>query len=150
MWSKSAEKGESRELSPRGLLLGGLSAAVLLAAMVVAVLAGAEPPSTAAPNGDVTKHLAPPGPDSPVGDDDQSDQRAVSPAAGFIMSAADPQSAGVEAACAMFRNGSTVAEFASWFEADIGVVRPEEEALIRAIVLEALTETCPEVIPEDS
>jgi hypothetical protein len=66
-----------------------------------------------------------------------------------FLAADDPVEAGAVLACAQFRDGVTVLEFADWFEANVGTVGPEEEELFRAIVLRALTESCPEVIPGD-
>jgi hypothetical protein len=66
-----------------------------------------------------------------------------------ILAAEDPVEAGAVLACTQFRDGATVVEFADWFKAEIGTVGPEQEELFRAIVLHALTESCPEVIPGD-
>jgi hypothetical protein len=64
-----------------------------------------------------------------------------------FLGAEDPVEAGAVLACTQFRDGATVIEVAGWFEAEVGTVGPEEEELFRAIVLHALTESCPEVIP---
>jgi hypothetical protein len=67
---------------------------------------------------------------------------------GFLR-AEDPVEAGAVFACTQFRDGATVVQVADWFEAEVGTVGPEEEELFRAIVLRALTESCPEVVPGD-
>jgi hypothetical protein len=66
-----------------------------------------------------------------------------------FLAAEDPVEAGAVLACAQFRGGVTVVQLAEWFEAEVGTVGPGEEELFQAIVLRALTESCPEVIPGD-
>jgi hypothetical protein len=66
-----------------------------------------------------------------------------------LLGSEDPVDSGAALACAQFANGTTVVQFAEWFEAEVGTVGPEEEELFRAIVLRALTDSCPEVIPGD-
>lgn len=63
--------------------------------------------------------------------------------------AEDRVEAGAVLACTQFRDGATVVEVADWFEAEVGTVGPEQEELFQAIVLHALTESCPAVIPRD-
>lgn len=70
-------------------------------------------------------------------------------AAESFLGAEDPVEAGAMLACTQFRDGATVVQFADWFEAEVGTVGPEEEELFRAIILRALNESCPEVIPGD-
>jgi hypothetical protein len=50
----------------------------------------------------------------------------------------------------MFGEGATVKDFAAWFEAEIGDVGQAEEELFQAIIVEALTEACPEVVSTGS
>jgi hypothetical protein len=66
-----------------------------------------------------------------------------------FLAAEDPVEAGAVLACAQFRDGVTVVQLAEWFEAEVGTVGPEDEELFQAIVLRALTVSCPEVIPGD-
>ena len=66
-----------------------------------------------------------------------------------LLGAEDPVEAGAVLVCDQFRNGATVVQVASWFETQVETVGPEEEALFQAIVLHALTESCPEVVPGD-
>jgi hypothetical protein len=66
-----------------------------------------------------------------------------------FLAAEDPVEAGAVLACTQFRDGATVVEVAGWFEAEVRTVGPEQENLFRAIVLHALTDSCPEVIPGD-
>jgi len=66
-----------------------------------------------------------------------------------FLGAEDPVEAGALVACTEFRDGATVVQFAAWFEAEFETVGPEEEELFQAIVLHALTQSCPEVIPGD-
>jgi hypothetical protein len=122
----------------RMLLLGGLAGAVLVTgglSLVITLEGGGSPI---------------PGAGS-TGDNAVTDQGTGSPdvGPGVVGSAEDPVSLGVETACTMFRQGATVDEFAVWFEADIGVVGAADEELFREILLEALTETCPEVVATD-
>lgn len=58
-----------------------------------------------------------------------------------------PVDALVLEACSQFAAGATVAEFAAWFEAEVGAAGAEGEALFQDILLRALGQTCPEVIP---
>jgi hypothetical protein len=122
----------------RMLLLGGLSGAVLIAAALIlaTMLGGGAPvegPGALGSDSGVSPGSSPQSQDSNLG-------------VGVIGSSQDPKILGVETACAMFLDGATVDDFAVWFEADIGAVGPAEEDLFHAIVLEALTEECPEVI----
>ena len=122
----------------RTLLLGGLAGAVLVTATLLLVLTLRSGESPGPEAGDTQDGVV-------------TAQGTGSPGigSGVIGSADDPVGVGVNTACAMFREGATVEDFAVWFEADIGEVGPADEELFRVILLEALTETCPEVIATD-
>lgn len=51
-------------------------------------------------------------------------------------------------ACNQFEGGSTVADFAEWFEEHSEGTEEERAELFRAVITRALTEECPEVIPD--
>jgi hypothetical protein len=123
----------------RMLLLAGLAGAVLIVAALVLAATVGETQSSGPRAGGSETNVAP---------DTESVSQGVpgDSSAGVIGSSEDPIIVGVDTACAMFHQGATVAEFAAWFEADVGDVGPPEEELFRAILLEALTEKCPEVI----
>jgi hypothetical protein len=116
-----------------------------VAAVLVATMAGGRPSDET--GGEVPGDLS--------GSSDPSDGSSASSsgragdgaAAGMIEHADDPVATGVDRACSMFRDGATVEQFTAWFEADVGTVGPAEQVLVQAIVVQALTETCPEVIP---
>jgi hypothetical protein len=141
-----AEKGGIWGNSPRALLLGGLALAILVAAVLVATMAGGRAPAET--GGEVTGDLS--GSNDPADDSNASPSgRTVDGAAtGMIEHADDPVATGVDRACSMFRDGATVEQFTAWFEADVGTVGPTEQELIQVIMVQALTETCPEVIPK--
>lgn len=65
----------------------------------------------------------------------------------------DPGDAAVEAAvaeaCRQFRTGSTVADFAVWFESTWVETDAGTNEIFREVVETALTQTCPEVVPSD-
>jgi hypothetical protein len=125
------------------LLLGGLAAAVLIiaTALILAMALGDET-TTAAPGvGGGGLDASTDG--SAAGEN--RDSLVLSPT-GVLGGATDPVGAGVETACAMFHGGATVDDFAIWFRADIGSVGGAEEEMFREILLEALTEECPEVL----
>jgi hypothetical protein len=133
----TTEKGAVRRTHVWLLLLGGL---VLLMIVAALALLSAEDETlevdTALSNGTALQS------------GDGSSVAAVGVVEDLLRSE-DPVDAGALLACAQFRNGATVVQFAEWFEAEIGTVGPEEEELFRAIVLRALTDSCPEVIPGD-
>ncbi|HKX75924.1 MAG TPA: hypothetical protein VJR05_11120 [Acidimicrobiia bacterium] len=127
------------------LLLGGL----ILLIVVTAVLLALRSTEIAAQGAN----------SAPVGQSAIDDGEAL-PAAGVAGGEApEPGSGGspltvdnpVEAlaleACSQFAAGATVVDFAAWFEAEVGPVGAEEEALFQTTVLRALSQTCPEVIP---
>jgi hypothetical protein len=117
--------------SRRMLILGVLAGAVAIVTVLILAIGpgdGATPMrngSGGSPSGDGSPVLSP---------------------TGVLGSAEDPRAAGVVMACAMFEDGATVDDFAIWFEADIGTVGAAEEEMFREILLEALTEACPEVL----
>jgi len=133
-------------LPPRLLLLGGLALAVLVAALFVAVLAIGETPQANPATGPATGSETDPGHDTEDAVQSSDGFALVGSVAGQIGSSDDPLTAGVGVACEMFGDGATVKDFAAWFEADIGAVGQAEEELFQAIIVEALTETCPEVV----
>jgi hypothetical protein len=51
-------------------------------------------------------------------------------------------------ACAQFEEGRTVADFAEWFEDQFQGNEAERVEVFRAVLTRALTEECPEVVPE--
>ncbi|MEX0863256.1 MAG: hypothetical protein WD269_00100 [Acidimicrobiia bacterium] len=127
----------------RMLLLAGLAGAVLIVAALVLAATVGETPSSGPGDGGTETNAAPD--TESVSQDVTGDSNE-----GVIGSSEDPITVGVDAACAMFHQGATVAEFAAWFEADVGDVGTAEEELFRAILLEALTERCPEVIATEA
>ena len=133
-------------LPPRLLLLGGLALAVLVAALFVAVLAIGDTPQADPATGPSSGSETDPGHDIEDAAQSSDGFALVGSVSGQIGSSDDPLTAGVGVACAMFGDGATVKAFAAWFEADIGAVGQAEEELFQAIIVEALTETCPEVV----
>jgi hypothetical protein len=126
------EKEAARRSHAWLLLLGGLVLLMIVAALAL-LAAEDDPPGvgTAVQNGEVSPLAIP------------------SPSVVDLLGDEDPVETGALLACAQFANGTTVVQFADWFEAEVGTVGPEEEELFQAIVLHALTESCPEVIPGD-
>ncbi len=61
----------------------------------------------------------------------------------------DPVGDGADLACSRFREGDTVLEFATWFEAEVKLGPAEQQELFQSIVVRALTESCPEVVAGD-
>jgi hypothetical protein len=51
-------------------------------------------------------------------------------------------------ACAQFEAGDTVADFAEWFEDQFQGAEAERVEVFRAVLTRALTEECPEVVPD--
>lgn len=64
-----------------------------------------------------------------------------------ISAADDPLESAIEEACAQFRAGATVADFADWLVRDAGSSGEEVRDLFRSAVERALTKDCPEVVP---
>lgn len=127
------------------LLLGGLTLLIVVTAVLLALRS--------------TEIRAQVGNSTPSGESALENTEAL-PAAGVAGGEAPEPGTGdspstvdnpVEAlaleACSQFGAGATVVEFAAWFEAEVGPVGVEEEALFQATVLRALSQTCPEVIP---
>jgi hypothetical protein len=51
-------------------------------------------------------------------------------------------------ACEQFEDGHTVADFAKWFEEQFQGDESERADVFRAVLTQALTDECPEVIPD--
>jgi len=68
------------------------------------------------------------------------------PGRSIVERAADPVATGATVACEGFLQGGTVAEFAGWFVADVGAADTAARALFRAMLEQALTDDCPEVL----
>jgi hypothetical protein len=147
---KTSHEKEEPMLPPRLLLLGGLALAVLVAALFVAVLATGETPQAIPATGPASGSETDPDHDTEDAAKPSDGLALAGTVAGQIGSSDDPLTAGVGVACEMFGEGATVKDFAAWFEAEIGDVGQAEEELFQAIIVEALTEACPEVVSTGS
>jgi len=127
---------------PRALLLGGLALAVLVAAVMVGLLT-AEGDDGESEGTELARSGS-------NGDDGGSGTaEGAEPGIDGGTSSEDVLARGVEIGCTMMREGATVNDFAIWFESDVGSAGPEEIELFQAMLVEALTVECPEVIPTD-
>lgn len=124
------------------LLLGGLTLLIVVTAVLLA-LRSTEIAAQGAPVGEsaIDDTEALPAADVAGGE-------APKPGSGGSPLTVDnPVEALTLEACSQFAAGATVVDFAAWFEAEVGPVGAEEEALFQTTVLRALSQTCPEVIP---
>ena len=137
-------KGGARGTRPWPLLIAGLAVAVAVALFALATLGGADedpPVGVSASSG------------SP--DSSESSGSGISGSSGVTAGVAtgefalgdDPVGDGADLACSRFREGDTVLEFATWFEAEVKLGAAEQQELFQSIIARALTETCPEVVP---
>lgn len=65
-----------------------------------------------------------------------------------VLAAADPLEVATHEACAQWRAGRTVADFAAWFESGLEEVTDADRDLFRRVVERAIVEECPEVVPD--
>ena len=120
---------------------------VVAASVVVALIAVSGDDATGAPAG--------PGSDAlneatdSIGSNGDTPTETSSPDGVAAAEAGDSIGAAVAEACEQFRSGSTVAEFALWFEGNWDGANAGTEETFRQVIEEALTEECPEVVPSD-
>jgi hypothetical protein len=91
---------------------------------------------------------------APASNDDSEtaiDEESAAPAGTSEEGADDPGPTTEELsmeACEQFEDGHTVADFAEWFEEQFEGDEAERADVFRAVLTEALTDECPEVVPD--
>lgn len=138
-------KGGARDNRPWPLLIALLAVAVVVALFVLANLTA--PDQGGVPAGGVpasSDSSGSPGSKGPASSGTPGVSAGV--ATGDFALGDDPVGDGADLACSRFREGDTVLEFATWFEAQVKLGPAEQQELFQAIVTRALTESCPEVV----
>ncbi len=84
--------------------------------------------------------------------EDSVDQQDVAPeqdSVREVLESDDPVSRAADEACRQFRSGLTVADFANWFADGFEGDQTPNDEMFQEIVELAITERCPEVVPDD-